>query len=468
MDAGPQASLSASFAAGAAAAVPPVSSQVPKFEDWVQQVIASSSRSYYAERKNPWFKSLYDRVASCKEDPQVSEFETAEGIDISKHYYWVKNPKEVCDKFCTYLTKNPPRPGDAKVDDLPGISAEASTDPKVEHAAVAETVPTTVPDSEEAQAAPADIAEAETVPMEVSAVSDPEEKAVAQSSHVMEEKQPEALGKTMSPDLAREAAVPGDLSNDADIIGFIKAGFEEMEDVDPLIAAAKKHSRYEAYIRHALTSYDLQEIDNWQFGDAETSDPDEDLQDFVRWVEDSATLQKDGHQESSVKEASRLSECRVVAGIETTSAMKHGHVPILHPNWPDKPLDAGGEYCEFQNDAAFLIRGIQDTSSIQPPKIPCPKVKSEDWTLEMQSAQSAQPGPCLATQPEQSAQSEQPGPCLATQPEQSEQFSSSLETPAASTPVAASASPSQTVSLHNFDDSIRESFLCTLAAHRRA
>ena len=139
-----------------------------------------------------------------------------------------------------------------------------------------------------------------------------------------------------------------------------------------------------------------------------------------------------------------MSECRVVADIETTSAIKHGHIPILHPNWPDKPIDEGSEPCQFQNDAAFFIKGLQDTSSVQPPKIPCPKVKSEDWTMEMAPTQSEQPGPCPDVQPEQSGQP-----------------SSSVETA-----VTAPASSSQT--LHNFDDSARESFLCALDANRVA
>ena len=81
----------------------PKSSPVDPFasaESWKAKVVAES-RAYYAQRQDPWFRSLFGQVARCRADPLVNDFVLANPVPEGKTP-WICNPKEYLQKFETW------------------------------------------------------------------------------------------------------------------------------------------------------------------------------------------------------------------------------------------------------------------------------------------------------------------------------------------------------------------------------
>ena len=78
----------------------------PDYEVWSAHVVETSTRAYYSQRKEKWFRALYERVSGCATHPDSLVFvqEVTKNNDLTATSdeffgFWTKNPKEAADSF---------------------------------------------------------------------------------------------------------------------------------------------------------------------------------------------------------------------------------------------------------------------------------------------------------------------------------------------------------------------------------
>ncbi len=316
------------------------------FATWSAKVVGES-RSYYSKRKDKWWQELFESVLRCKKHPRVQDFERQEGVDSSS-FYWTANPKELVQKFDAYVTQ------------LEG-AAPASAEPCA-------TAPDVVSSGDDGQAEPvADAAVAATLvdPMDTVAMAEllpatipgvPEiegqaaEVTIKQEKVDKEDKMEIEIVKEKDDQIPVEQAGPiaGPLGQDvSDDTGKAEPE-EQKEDTkvnDPPCGTLDQDVSDD---KGKAEQEEQKESEATKVNDPPCGTLDQDVSDDKGEAEQKEDAKVDSDADAAMKlaecatptpcpvlEACLFAERRVAANIENTIAIKHGNIPVLHPEWPD-------------------------------------------------------------------------------------------------------------------------------------
>ena len=382
------------------AAVSSEASDKFNFGVWRPEVI-SSSRSYYEQRKNPWFQALFERCAKAKKHPQCKAFEEAEGLELNESTLWSRNPKETCDKFDAFVKqyqgktegelaaapKKDAEPGATLVDSPDDADADASAadvemqDDEAESVSHMETVPATFGVAETTQDAGA---------MGVGADPPAQETGLQLADHDAETK-----NDNDNDTVVAETKNDNDNANDdvgSDPLPPVQTGTAAAVDAEQPkneAAAAAASPEVPASSEVPGTSEPVPPIQSpvpgTRLGQHEvrkqTTVKVEVKQEQARQI---IAKHKPAYEQcDSVEFALVKVERRIAADIDCRTSSRNGHLPELHPEWPDLPSNEFGVNDDEEPWLLMKASGACDQSVIQPPRYPCPNVDESAWMMNV-------------------------------------------------------------------------------------
>ena len=369
--------------------------EIPEMDlaTWQLEVVRQS-RSYYGKRKDRWWQELSESVLRCKKHPRVEDFERQEEVDSSS-FYWVANPKELVQKFDAFVAQlegqeaNPttgecaPEAGGSEPVGPEAVSSGDDNDAGGEEKRVI------VPDAEMPE--PETLVDAETLPAAIPVVQQDDKVEI----EIVKEKGDQI---TVEQNASEQNASDdrGKAEQEEDAKGDDPVGCPVEQDVFDDKGTAQQNE--DAKVNDESIGGCLGEKGKAEQKDDPIGGPLE--QDVF---DDKGTAQQNEDDRVSSDAAMKLAACasstpcpvveaclfaerRVAANIENTIAIKHGHIPILHPEWPDTSAT------DDDYDPLWIRGGnIPDTFVMIPPKINHARKAEKKQTVFFQDAQK-EPG----------------------------------------------------------------------------